>query len=76
MDSWRIYILSSLAAMQSSCHSAILAASQAIDFGLNGIGAGNVPAFTLRQMVAPDHPVASIAAAKRRNFCHSHDCSF
>jgi hypothetical protein len=33
-----------------------------------GIGAGNKPAFTFRQIVARDHPVASITADKRRNF--------
>jgi hypothetical protein len=33
-----------------------------------GIGAGNTPAFTLRQIVARDQPVASITAGKRRNF--------
>jgi hypothetical protein len=30
--------------------------------------AGNMPAFTFRQMVARDQPVASITAGKRRNF--------
>jgi hypothetical protein len=33
-----------------------------------GIGAGKMPAFTFRQMVARDQPVASITAGKRRNF--------
>jgi hypothetical protein len=39
-----------------------------MDLGPMGIGAGNTPAFTFRQIVARDHPVASITAGKRRNF--------
>ena len=39
-----------------------------MDLGPIGIGAGNTPAFTLRQMVERDHPVASMTAGKRRNF--------
>jgi hypothetical protein len=54
--------------MQRCCHWAISSASQAIDLGPMGIGAGNTPAFTFRQIVARDHPVASITAGKRRNF--------
>lgn len=56
-----------LASMQRCCHSAISAASQTIDLGPMGIGAGKMPAFTLRQIVARDHPVALITSAKRRN---------
>ena len=57
-----------LASMQRCCHCAISSASQAIDLGPMGIGAGNTPAFTLRQIVARDQPVASMTAGKRRNF--------
>jgi hypothetical protein len=39
-----------------------------MDLGPMGIGAGNTPAFTFRQIVARDHPVASITAGRRRNF--------
>jgi hypothetical protein len=39
-----------------------------MDLGPIGIGAGSTPAFTFRQIVARDHPVASITAGKRRNF--------
>jgi hypothetical protein len=39
-----------------------------MDLGPMGIGAGNKPAFTFRQIVVRDNPVAAITADKRRNF--------